>query len=63
MNPDEGAAARDVEAEETDLDPEHGSGNDSPMELIGSPRELITLALMAAAVIAFLALCLPMYIL
>lgn len=61
MNPDEGPAAKDLEAEEAVLDPEDETQNDST--LIGSPRELITLALMGAAVIAFLALCLPMYIL
>lgn len=63
MNPDEGAAAKDIEAQEAVLDREDKTRDDSPLELISSPRELITLALMGVAVIAFLALCLPMYIL
>lgn len=55
MNPEEETSAEDVEAEETLRAPE-GEAADESM------RQLITLAILAAAVIAFLALCLPIYI-
>lgn len=53
MNSDD--AAKDIEVEET-MSAEEGEADDSM-------RQLITLALMAVAVIAFLAFCLPTYIL
>jgi DNA-binding GntR family transcriptional regulator len=57
MNPDESAAAKEHETEEDAVASPDGEAADDSM------RQLITLAIMAAAIIAFLALCLPVYIL
>lgn len=56
MNPDESPAAKDIETDDTVSAPEGEAADDSM-------RQLVTLAIMAAAIIAFLAFCLPVYIL